>query len=132
MTEWKWSNGIPYQRSSRSTANNNFSNNHNIKEETDLELREYVNPVARALNDNETWSVDGDGTFYPTIPMTINQESYKTNDRELSYDKMASREMMVQTGQNPFLNDTNYANNVSSNFLTSVSTSQDKVKQTSV
>jgi hypothetical protein len=127
MTEWKWSNGIPYQRSPRSSSNNTSINNQ--KEENDLELREYINPVARALNDTETWSVDGDGTFYPTIPMTINQETYKTNDRELSYDKMASREMMVQTGQNPFLNDTNYANNVSNNFLTSVSTSQDKVKQ---
>ena len=53
----KWSNGIPHERSPRKKC---------YEEE-----REYVNPVARALNDNETWTVDDSGTFFPTIPYSI-------------------------------------------------------------
>ena len=33
--------------------------------------REYINPVARALHDNETWTIDDNGDFQPTIPYSI-------------------------------------------------------------
>jgi hypothetical protein len=52
-----WSNGIAHERSPRRPRSEN--------------AREYINPVARALNDNETWTVDDQGLFHPTIPYTI-------------------------------------------------------------
>ena len=32
---------------------------------------EYVNPVARALNDTETWTIGDQGEFHPTIPYSF-------------------------------------------------------------
>ena len=52
-----WSNGIAHERSPRRPRSE--------------EVREYINPVARALNDNETWTVDDQGLFHPTIPYTM-------------------------------------------------------------
>ena len=34
-------------------------------------VHEYINPVARALNDNETWTIGDQGEFHPTIPFYV-------------------------------------------------------------
>lgn len=49
-----WSNGITYEKSPRRTR--------------PQPVHEYINPVARALNDNETWTIGDQGEFCPTIP----------------------------------------------------------------
>ncbi len=38
---------------------------------------EYVNPVARALNDTETWTIDDQGEFHPTIPYSVENVGVK-------------------------------------------------------
>jgi hypothetical protein len=52
-----WSNGTICEKSPRRPRT--------YAEET---IREYINPVARALNDNETWTIGDQGEFCPTIP----------------------------------------------------------------
>jgi hypothetical protein len=123
-SQLKWSNGIKYEQSKRRTRQ--------PTESVDYEP-EYTNPVARALNEQETWTIDDQGTYFPTIPYTIG-ESYSnsssiSNKREETYNKMGEREMVAQVGRNPFMDSSHtYAHDVSSDFLMPKNTSQDKVK----
>lgn len=52
-----WTNGTTCERSPRRSRT--------FVEEP---AREYINPVARALHDNETWTIGDQGEFHPTIP----------------------------------------------------------------
>jgi hypothetical protein len=52
-----WTNGTTCERSPRRPLT--------FVEEP---VREYINPVARALHDNETWTIGDQGEFHPTIP----------------------------------------------------------------
>ena len=81
--------------------------------QSSMPIRELINPVARALHDNETWTVDDTGEYHATIPYSIAQSVSHTppqtfenrgNKREETYNKMSEREM-VPTGLNPFLTD---------------------------
>jgi hypothetical protein len=42
-------------------------------------VHEYINPVARALNDNETWTIGDQGEFHPTIPYYVPLEKVQPN-----------------------------------------------------
>lgn len=126
-SQLKWSNGIKYEQSKRRT-----------RQPVEEYEPEYINPVARALNEQETWTIDEEGTYFPTIPYTIGEHlssnSYSnlsgiSNKREETYNKMGEREMVAQVGRNPFMDSSNtYAHDVSSDFLMPKNTSQDKVK----
>jgi hypothetical protein len=63
VTFSKWSNGTKQDKSPvRKSVTGSV-----IEEPT----IEYVNPVARALNDTETWTIDDQGEFHPTIPYSF-------------------------------------------------------------
>ncbi len=136
----KWSDGSSYQQSKRPAKNNGNKPQCNYDEE-DMFATEYLTPLARALTTDESWTVDGDGTFHANIPYSISNDSSSftqqvptefkssSNKREETYNKMAERQMVGQTSMNPFLGTTqaSYANDVASDFLMPVSVSQDKV-----
>jgi len=58
VTFSKWSNGTKQEKS---PVKKHYG-------DTVEPVIEYVNPVARALNDTETWTIDEQGEFHPTIP----------------------------------------------------------------
>ena len=130
MSTLKWSNGSHYQQSKRRPPSSMHQNSSANSLPTDEFLTaELLTPMARALANDETWTVDDTGTFYPTIPYSFAQDDFKpSSKREETYNKMAERDMVGQTSRNPFIETSqNYADDISSPFLTPVSTSQDKV-----
>jgi hypothetical protein len=66
VTFSKWSNGTKQEKSP-------------IRKLDDVvePVIEYVNPVARALNDTETWMIDDQGEFHPTIPYSVENVGVK-------------------------------------------------------
>ena len=133
MSTLKWSNGSHYQQSKRRPPSSMHQNSSANSLPTDEFLTaELLTPMARALANDETWTVDDSGTFYPTIPYSFAQDDFKpSSKREETYNKMAERDMVGQTSRNPFIETSqNYADDISSPFLTPVSTSQDKVFNT--
>jgi hypothetical protein len=112
--EWKWSNGISYNKSSRRIVE--LTNN-------DTEIIESTtndsNAIRQSLDDqlgsyNETLFSRNDGG----------------NRREETYSKMADREMINQINQNPFLLNTDYVNDLATQdkYLKPISTTFEKVK----
>ena len=107
--EWKWTLGEPYERSARKRAVNKnvareeeerfFSDNTNKEKE---ELAAYSSSL---FHDENTWDI---------LNQSIYQENFRqSNRREDLDDKIANRELVQQIGFNPFLNQTNYAEDVS-------------------
>ncbi len=119
--EWKWTKSEPYERSERIK---NFVNQDERQTEGSLRQTEdniqlqqiETSAYTSALNhDENTWDI-------------LNQEFSKVNKREDLDNKIADRELIQQRGFNPFLGETNYADDISNKFLKPVNTTQDKVK----
>jgi len=126
--EWKWTKSEPYERSER--IKNDRIKNERIKKfvnqdemqterqaEDNIQLQQIeTSAYTSALNhDENTWDI-------------LNQEFSKVNKREDLDNKIADRELIQQRGFNPFLGETNYADDISNKFLKPVNTTQDKVK----
>jgi hypothetical protein len=111
--EWKWSLGEPYERSARKRIlNKNVERededpfiNHNIRDNTNKENEELAAYSSSLFHDENTWDI---------LNQSIYQENFRqSNRREDLDDKIANRELVQQIGFNPFLNQTNYAEDVS-------------------
>jgi hypothetical protein len=92
MNEWKWTKKEPYERSRRPIRNvgqnEAFSN--------EIEKSAY----SSSLNhDENTWDI---------LNQSIYSDFKSSNKREDLDDKIAKREMIQQIGTNPFLQNTNY------------------------
>jgi hypothetical protein len=115
--EWKWTKGEPYERSRRV-----------FKEETEKDSEKFNKEIEQsayssALNhDENTWDI---------LNQTSSGNGFKvSNKREEIDTKMAHRDMKQQIGNNPFLSETNYVNDVSirDQFLKPINTAGDRVK----
>jgi len=112
--EWKWTLGEPYERSARKRIiNKNVEReesedpfiNHNIRDNTNKENEELAAYSSSLFHDENTWDI---------LNQSIYQENFRqSNRREDLDDKIANRELVQQIGFNPFLNQTNYAEDVS-------------------
>ena len=108
--EWKWTYGEPYPKSIRKQQIQPVVKNTNIHENTTNESYEkeeesYGAYSASLYHDENTWDI---------LNQSIYQENFRqTNRREDLDDKMANRELIQQIGYNPFLNQTNYADDIS-------------------
>lgn len=116
--EWKWSNGIPYKKSKRFT-NNDITEEY-IQDQDDLFSRKVEESAySTSLNhDENTWDI-------------LNQGFLKqSNKREDLDDKIANRELVQQKGFNPFLNESNYVQDISNSdmYLKPVNTTQEREK----
>jgi len=117
--EWKWSNGIPYKKSKR------LQKNDMIKEEQDELFSRQIEESAysTSLNhDENTWDILNQGLYNGFTP---------SNKREALDDKIASRELVQQKGFNPFLNDSNYVQDISNSdmYLKPINTTQEREKK---
>ena len=117
MVEWKWTKGEPYERSRRI-----------FKEQTEKDSDKFNKEIEQsayssALNhDENTWDI---------LNQTLSGNGFKvSNKREEIDTKMADRDMIQQIGNNPFLTETNYVNDISirDQFLKPINTAGDRVK----
>ena len=114
--EWKWTKGEPYERTRRSKISNESES---IKFSKDMENSAYTS----SLNyDENTWDI---------LNQSLSGSGFKvSNKREELDTKISDRDMVQQIGYNPFLNESNYVNDVSvrDNFLKPVNTTHDNTK----
>ena len=109
--EWKWTKGEPYERSRRIFKNEPTE----IDEKFSKEIE--TSAYSSALNyDENTWDMLNQGL---------------SNKREDLDFKIAERGPVQQIGNNPFLGQNNYVNDivVSNNFLKPINTTQDRTKE---
>jgi hypothetical protein len=108
--EWKWTYGESYPKSIRKQEVQPIlkkTNNHeNSTHETyGKEEESYGAYSASLYHDENTWDILNQGIY---------QENFRqTNRREDLDDKMANRDLIQQIGYNPFLNQTNYVDDIS-------------------
>ena len=117
MVEWKWTKGEPYERSRRVFKQQTEKDSDKFNKE--IEQSAY----SSALNhDENTWDI---------LNQTSSGNGFKvSNKREEIDTKMADRDMIQQIGNNPFLTETNYVNDISirDQFLKPINTAGDRVK----
>jgi hypothetical protein len=117
MVEWKWTKGEPYERSRRIFKQQEEKDSEKFNKE--IEQSAY----SSALNhDENTWDI---------LNQTLSGNGFKvSNKREEIDTKMADRDMIQQIGNNPFLSETNYVNDISirDQFLKPMNTAGDRVK----
>ena len=114
--EWKWTNGEPYERSRRKpkllSDTDNIENGQTAKD-----------AYSSSLNyDENTWDI---------LNQSSSNEGFKSSNKREELDtKIADRELVKQTGYNPFLGENDYVENMSirDQFLKPVNTSSDKVQ----
>ena len=117
MVEWKWTKGEPYERSRRIFKQQEEKDSDKFNKE--IEQSAY----SSALNhDENTWDI---------LNQTLSGNGFKvSNKREEIDTKMADRDMIQQIGNNPFLSETNYVNDISirDQFLKPINKAGDRVK----
>jgi len=128
MIEWKWTKGAPYAKSQRPLKNeNNNNNNNNISniatnnnnnnnyseidsnydsQNTVSEKEVEHSAYSISLNhDENTWDILNQGLY--------NNDFRQSSKREDLDSKISGRELVQQCGYNPFMENSNYANDIS-------------------
>ena len=115
--EWKWTNGEPYERSRRPNKKSAIEEE-NIQDEL-FSKKVEESAYSTSLNhDENTWDM-------------LNQGFLKqSNKREDLDNKIADRQLVQQKGFNPFLNDSNYVEDiaVSDMYLKPINTTLEREK----
>jgi hypothetical protein len=116
--EWKWSKGEPYERSRRMYRTEEKEENVEIVTK-DLENSAY----SSSLNyDENTWNI---------LNESVATNGFKISNKREDLDmKIADRDKIQQIGFNPFLSNTNYADDISARdkFLKPLNTSEGRIK----
>jgi hypothetical protein len=97
--EWKWSNGIPYEKSIRKQIIQY------AKTDEELELEQQEGEQETAISQ----SLNSHAFSYGETLFSRNESG---NRREETYSKMAEREMVNKINQNPFLMNADYVNDL--------------------
>jgi hypothetical protein len=109
---WKWTDGKPYERTRRMKQLVEMENEAFSKE---IETSAYSSSL---MHDENTWEL---------MNQSLAGGGFKvSNKREELGNKLANRELVQQIGFNPFLGQTNYADDISirDQFLKPVNTTQ--------
>lgn len=112
--EWKWTKGEPYERSRRVFKNENNNSNNKDTFSKDIELSAYSSSLH---HDENTWDI-------------LNQDNALNKREDLDF-KIADRGLVQQIGNNPFMGQNNYVEDISMSdkFLKPINTSQDRIKE---
>jgi hypothetical protein len=106
--DWKWSNGEPYKKSKRPNKNDIIEDNKEyLQDENEMFSKEVEKSAySTSLNhDENTWDI-------------LNQGFLKqSSKREILDNKIADRELVQQKGFNPFLNESNYVQDISNSDM---------------
>jgi hypothetical protein len=109
---WKWTKGEPYERSRR------------LKHVQELENKEFSKDMETSAY---TSSLNHDENTWEILNQTAANSGFKvSNKREELDSKIAGRDMVQQIGFNPFLGQTNYAEDITirDQFLKPINTTQ--------
>lgn len=109
---WKWTKGEPYERSRRLKHVQEIENKQFSK---DMETSAYTSSLN---HDENTWEI---------LNQNASNSGFKvSNKREELDSKIAGRDMVQQIGFNPFLGQTNYAEDITirDQFLKPINTTQ--------
>jgi hypothetical protein len=112
----KWTDNLPYERSRRMKHQLEMQNE---KFSKDMESSAYTSSLN---HDENTWDI---------LNQSLSGAGFKvSNKREELGNKLADREMVQQIGFNPFLGQTNYAEDISvrDQFLKPINTTHDETK----
>ena len=120
--EWKWTKGEPYERSRRHVFEEK-----NTGREEELENKRFskdieISAYTSSLNhDENTWEI-----LNQDVAINGFQNSNKREDLDT---KIADRQLVQQRGYNPFLSQSNYADDVAirDQFLKPINTTQDRI-----
>ena len=104
--EWKWSNGILYKKSKRPTKNVITEEEQFVDQDEIFSKNIEESAYSTSLNhDENTWDI-------------LNQGFLKqSSKRETLDNKIADRELVQQKGFNPFLNESNYVQDISNSDM---------------
>jgi hypothetical protein len=104
--EWKWSNGQPYKKSKRPTKNVITEEEQFVDQDEIFSKNIEESAYSTSLNhDENTWDI-------------LNQGFLKqSSKRETLDNKIADRELVQQKGFNPFLNESNYVEDISNSDM---------------
>ena len=109
---WKWTKGEPYERSRR------------LKHVQELENKEFSKDMETSAY---TSSLNHDENTWEILNQNAANSGFKvSNKREELDSKIAGRDMVQQIGFNPFLGQTNYAEDITirDQYLKPVNTTQ--------
>jgi hypothetical protein len=127
--EWKWTKGEQYQRSRRRQLNNDTNNsNTNMQPNLDAEDEKFNAELEKSAY---TSSLNYDENTWDILNQSLYNNGFRVSNKRENLDmKMADREMVQQIGFNPFLNTTNYLDDIvaSDAFLKPINTTQDRIK----
>lgn len=113
MSEQKWTNGMPYERTRR------------MKHQIQLEEKQFSQQIEQSAHES---SLNHDENTWELLNQSISQNGFKvSNKREELGNKLAGREMIKQIGFNPFLCESNYIEDISKSnqFLQPINTTLD-------
>ena len=125
--EWKWTKGEPYERSRRIFKEQTQDKDKDALDKDTARFNEEIanSAYSTALNhDENTWDI---------LNQSLSGNGFKVSNKREELDfKIADRDLVQQRGNNPFLSDTNYVNDVSvrDQFLKPINTAGDRVKNT--
>ena len=120
--ECKCSNVIPYKKSKRVTKNDTIEEEQMVDQDEVFSRKVEESAYSTSLNhDENTWDILNQGLYNGFT---------QSNKREALDDKIANRELVQQKGFNPFLNNTNYVEDISNSdtYLKPINTTTEREK----
>ena len=122
--EWKWSSGEPYKKSKRHSKNDTIEDQ--MVDQDEIFSKEVEKSAySTSLNhDENTWDILNQGLYNGFT---------QSNKREALDNKIADRELVQQKGFNPFLNESNYVQDISNSdmYLKPINTTLEREKNIS-
>ncbi len=118
---WKWSNGEKCERSKRISKNSPPNLEYSSDENYPIEMEQSA--YTSSLNhDENTWDMLNQAF--------VSNAFRQSNKREELDSKISGRELVQQIGVNPFMQNTNYVEDITAcdNFLKPQNTTVDRVK----
>jgi hypothetical protein len=121
--EWKWSKGEPYERTKRTYKTKDADEHAQVQVQVQYNKDLEVSAYSSSLHyDENTWNI---------LNETVATNGFKVSNKRESLDqKMADRDKMQQIGFNPFLSQTNYAEDITirDQYLKPINTTEGRIK----
>jgi hypothetical protein len=114
MIEWKWTKGAPYAKSKRPIKNNN----NQVINDLDLGIQEEVyNDIEKNTKNAEqsaySISLNHDENTWDILNQGLYSNDFRQSSKREALDcKIADRELVQQCGYNPFMENNNYADDI--------------------
>jgi len=127
--EWKWTKGEPYERSRRFKNTDNSNNTDNIND--NIQTHQFSKELEQSAY---TSSLNHDENTWDILNQSLSGVGFKVSNKREELDfKISGREMVQQCGFNPFLLESDYANDVAirDQFLKPVNTTSERLKVSS-